>query len=338
MQKRALWIVLVLCGLWLCVGSVAGQDYDPSSTVAMAVSEDGLQYAMIRHDLTMTIYGSATYQATHTILIDSVGPLIPTYQLRDTAFSPDGHLIAVAFAGDSGLLQVYEIATGQKIMEDRVSGGVYTLAWNPDNKSIAAIIKEGGPPIVSVLRIVDGVQIAELRKREGSGIVGLSWSADGQWLSSGNFSSVNIWNTATWELQEIRTGNQTVMDVVWSPDGQQLAAVDVQGNIHILDRATSQKQIEIPTLRSVDDYLELAWDEHGLWILNTDRLAGYNSVTFAREFHVTVDTSPIRGFGRLANGDLAYAIFLDPDIQIISPSELVNNPAPAMTQTPTSAP
>lgn len=127
MKTHALWIVLVMCGLCLFVSGVRGQDYDPYSTVAMAVSKDGLQYAMIRHDLTMTVYDSATHQAIHTILIDARGPLTATYQLRDTAFSPDGQLIAVGFAGYSGLLQVYTIATGQKTMEFLTSGGgLYT--------------------------------------------------------------------------------------------------------------------------------------------------------------------------------------------------------------------
>lgn len=62
-----------------------------------------------------------------------------TGRISALAFSPDGkHFAAASSLDGNGQVWVYETDTGKKVVCEKVSGPAYTVAWNPNGKSIVS--------------------------------------------------------------------------------------------------------------------------------------------------------------------------------------------------------
>jgi WD40 repeat protein len=94
---------------------------------------------------------------------------------RSLTFSPDGQLVAVG--DDSGLIQVWEVATGQFV------GGLRgpAFAFAPDGKVIAVGDADG---LIRLHDVRKGKEVRRLGGHEGR-IKALVWSPDGRLLASG---------------------------------------------------------------------------------------------------------------------------------------------------------
>ena len=140
--------------------------------------------------------------------------------------SPD--LSAIAFATSKGLA-VYDFNNYDHLRTLEDKENVYSLAWSPDGKQLAA----------SVIRGID----------ELHGEV-----------------TLKIWDTATWKLISQPTFgedliNERILDIAWSPDGTKLAvSTDVHG-VMVLD-LNSGKIISHQT-EFASSVQEISWSPDG---------------------------------------------------------------------------
>jgi WD40 repeat protein len=143
--------------------------------------------------------------------------------------------------------EVYDAASGRLLQTMQSSLPSYFwghVVWSPDASKIAG----GGDH--GTIRIWDTGSGHELLNIKHSGWVTVDWSPDGTKLVSGartsdGDNSVRIWNAATGEEIAVFTGHENgIEDLVWSPDGSQIATVSSDQTARILD-GTTAKELQV---------------------------------------------------------------------------------------------
>jgi YD repeat-containing protein len=233
------------------------------------------------------VWDAATGQAIRTLKGH-------TKEVVSVAFSPDGQWLASASQGD-GTVKVWDAATGKvihtltheatvhrSVQEQRdaagqvirsftQSGGVSSVAYNPDGRTLASASADGA---VKVWDAATGKVIHTLTHKPttreirdaatgkvissstmGGGVTSLAYSPDGRTLASAGLGgTVRVWDPATG--QEIHTleenpgatlpGNSGGLEsVAYSPDGQRLAAASRDGTVKVWDTATRQEALTL---------------------------------------------------------------------------------------------
>jgi WD40 repeat protein len=131
-------------------------------------------------------------------------------------WSPEGSQIAAGY--DTGLLVIWDVATGQKISEFTGSLGshIKTLTWHPNGMSIASSIDYVPSKVWDV---TTGQLLLELTASADN----LAWSPDSTRLAGVDSGRLHIWNATTGELLETDFVGGTLRAVAWSPDSSQIA-------------------------------------------------------------------------------------------------------------------
>lgn len=111
--------------------------------------------------------------------------------VTSVVFSPDGRTIASGSAGDAGVVQIWEVATGRQLRKlegdrDHVTG----VAFSPDCRTIAS--GSGGDAGVQLWEVATG---RRLRKLEGHRyyITSVAFSPDGHIIASAGGSGEWLW-------------------------------------------------------------------------------------------------------------------------------------------------
>jgi dipeptidyl aminopeptidase/acylaminoacyl peptidase len=92
----------------------------------------------------------------------------------------------------------------------------------------------------------------------------LGWHADGERLYALMFNLIVIWDTTTGQkLQYITQG--TMVDVRWSPDGNNLAVGSVPDNVDILDTTAYNEQAEY-TIPTSNLNIAISWSPDGNYL------------------------------------------------------------------------
>lgn len=131
----------------------------------------------------------------------------PAFPVKNVEFSPDG--LSLVLSDVRGASEIWQLADDGAIVSrsEPLPLGGYNVRWSPDGNRVSSLY-----------------QVWE-NQRFDRMMLGI-WDA-----SSG---------TLVWELSP----SDTVLDVIWSPDGQQLAAVDMNGTVVMMD-ADSGETIQI---------------------------------------------------------------------------------------------
>ncbi len=137
------------------------------------------------------------------------------------AYSPDGRHLAI---GDSkGVLQVWEIATGQVVLfcaghKDAIQSVVYS----PDGQHVAS----GSDDSTVKLWNVETGECERTFQGHENGVWSVVYSPDGEHVASGSGdSTVKLWNVETGECERTLQGHENgVGSVVYSPDGEHVAS------------------------------------------------------------------------------------------------------------------
>jgi WD40 repeat protein len=159
---------------------------------------------------------------------------------RAVSFSPDGKYLS---KGQSGQLQIFEVATGKlwKELRSPTGDGPSWVEWSPDGKYLATTAGDG-IELWNVGQMErDQVQEPEQLAAD-SDYRTLAWSrgigGDKLFLAAGTDSgSIKIWDINTRAQRELRgqsklTGqgqNTRAMALTWSPDGQLLVSGGDEG-------------------------------------------------------------------------------------------------------------
>ncbi|MFI5460516.1 MAG: protein kinase [Isosphaerales bacterium] len=164
------------------------------------------------------------------------------YGIAAPTFSPDGKLLA-AVVRLSGLVKVWEAATGQEVFSCQYSDGeVWDVAFSPDGKRLAAGGNKGIRIWGVASREMQATWPSQSRLSEC-----VAFSPDGKRLAVGGIEgTVEVWDTATGQRVETFKGHfGPVHAIAFGPDGTRLATGGPDGTLRLWDATARRGTVSI---------------------------------------------------------------------------------------------
>lgn len=191
----------------------------------------------------------------------SDGALVSSHQVPDgtlyaVSWSPNGQYIAGSIDSD---IDIWNASTGNLVNE--ISGPwPNTISWSPDSQYV--VISANAPDQPAVWSVTGGSQISSYTPTDDL-VDGADWSPAGDLIVSDN----TIWNGMTGQV--VRTyvgGDQDGFPVsFWSPNGQEIASVDGDGNIVAWDPGTGATIWQSQDING-GSAVGLSWSPNGKYI------------------------------------------------------------------------
>jgi WD40 repeat protein len=179
------------------------------------------------------------------------------------AWSPDAQRLAAG--GYSGLVQVWDVATGTSVLKLRGhKADVWSVAWHPDGRLLMTASLDGA---MIFWDATTGSPVRTLRGHT-AGLHSAAWSPDGRWLASGSDDqAVRVWPAvASSDVGPLRESRPAARWVAWHPDSRQLASADMDDTLRIVDVVEKKEPralVQVPGIGLAD----VSWNPAG------DRLA-----------------------------------------------------------------
>jgi WD40 repeat protein len=141
---------------------------------------------------------------------------------RAVAFGPDGRLVAVGDAEDSGTAAVRNAVTGRALHRFPGDTDIHSLAFSPDGRWLAV----GGQKQLYVWDLTTGRRTDRIKRPFAEELEPLAFSPDGRWLVGGCDAVLIVWDVASGERRVLR---DVVEEDIWirslavAPDGRTAA-------------------------------------------------------------------------------------------------------------------
>ena len=196
-------------------------------------------------------------------------PVNPAAQpISILAWSPD-HL-RLAAVSQTGQTQIWQIGLQQELSIPAGTGEIRVVAWSPDSQYIAFVNAQGG---LSIHNARNGTNLSS--NTAFSGKNALAWSPDGTRLVTVYNGSVSTLDTLEiWEIQTNRSlasitiNAPAVTALAWSPDGQYIAALSVDGTLQVWDSGNTKNPLFSQLIASQQN--QLAWSPDSRFLTTLD--------------------------------------------------------------------
>ncbi|EHK20131.1 uncharacterized protein TRIVIDRAFT_155264 [Trichoderma virens Gv29-8] len=169
-------------------------------------------------------------------------------------WSPDGSQV-VSGSGDK-TAKIWDLASNKCITTfEGHTGTVMSAAWSHDGTQVATGSADN---TVKIWDPKTGVFSASFTGHNDT-VMSVAWSTGDRWMLSSGGNTVLIWDPA---IASLPAGdNYYDHNVVWSPDGKQVASPTTLETVTVLDIATQET---VMTLQGHSDWVRwLAWDYKG---------------------------------------------------------------------------
>ncbi len=174
------------------------------------------------------------------------------------AFSPDGQKVAVG--DEEGLIRMWDPVTGQDVWGvlryQFRNQEIGDIAFSPDGQYLATSSPNGS---VNIWHVNNSEEIGVIERQEG--IMGVVFSPDGRGLMTASADgALRLWDLEPL-IDQVREGVQPVEmvestlfgqepaeigDVIYSPDGRQVAVLVAGMHITVLDAVSGEQLLKIP--------------------------------------------------------------------------------------------
>lgn len=241
---------------------------------------------------------------------DVVIPLAHAGDVRDVAWSPDGHSLATGSAETT--VNLWDVDT-QTII-DSLQGHanyVYSVDWSPDGSLIAS----GSADTNVIIWRVDIARPLYTLSDHQNSVWSVAFSPDGKLLASGSEDNrVILWDVATGNMVRELVGHSfTVAGLAWSPDGSILASASWDNSIILWDVATGVQLIRL--LGHANDVNSVSWTQDGQRLISgsADGTIIIWDVEDIRESEVTNPEDLIQNILRSGHTDVITSVDCAPD-------------------------
>jgi WD40 repeat protein/serine/threonine protein kinase/class 3 adenylate cyclase len=196
----------------------------------LAFDPTGSLIATAQHSGAVALYDASTGR----LLMHLGGSSSIIDEMKDVAFSPDGHLLAaISF---TATLYLWNMPSGAEVFHKQAQTGEGTaVAFSPDGTTIATAGLNGATPW--------STSGTKLQTMSGGGRAeSVAFSPDGRSLATGGEDGVaRIWDVTTGRQIVILSGHSdTVNGVAFSPDGTELATVSSDGTLRVYTLSTAE--------------------------------------------------------------------------------------------------
>lgn len=182
-----------------------------------------------------------------------IGDVSPKLRSVESAeFSPDG-LTCISGSKFGYLLTLWNVADGTIIWQEKARAEIECVSFSPDGTLIAC----GDEDFFVTIREAESGKIVKSLEHD-SGIDGLSWTHDGQYIVSGTEKGdLCFWDRKSWHLEKKRNCGSTINSIDFSAD---LSFVIVAGNNQIQQNDGSTlyrgfvSSYRLPDLELYQDY------------------------------------------------------------------------------------
>ena len=196
---------------------------------AVRFSPDGVQLATACGDKKVRVYRATDWVLQHTFTL--------TDEVYDIAYSHNSQLLGAAckanyaaifdpIGGNGGA----PLVTFNEHKED-----VWSIAFSPDDTLVVSGSKEKK---ARVWQAATGTETAVLSGHTKD-VHAVAWSSDGTQIATGSEDlSARLWRASDGVELKMLDQREQVLDVEYSPSGQQVAVVGRDGEVHLYDTAT----------------------------------------------------------------------------------------------------